>query len=82
MDMPQPSTEEWRNYKDLFVIAFPTPKGDTGKRLIPSIVKSNRLEVELDKCIKEQTKVTLKPSDSEPAIIDIDFHCCPLKAGN
>ncbi|HBC38037.1 MAG TPA: hypothetical protein DDZ69_08540, partial [Porphyromonadaceae bacterium] len=24
--------EEWRDYRDLFVIAFPTPEGDTGAR--------------------------------------------------
>ena len=40
--MPENSDEEWRDYRDLFVIAFPTPEGDTGERLIPSGVTSNR----------------------------------------
>ena len=27
--------EEWRDYKDLMVLAFPTPEGDTGAPLVP-----------------------------------------------
>lgn len=29
----QPSEEEWRDYRDVCVLAFPTPLGDTGKPL-------------------------------------------------
>ena len=29
----QPSEEEWRDYRDVCVLAFPTPRGDTGKPL-------------------------------------------------
>ena len=29
----QPSQEEWRDYRDVCVLAFPTPLGDTGKPL-------------------------------------------------
>lgn len=29
----QPSEEEWRNYQDICVLAFPTPEGDTGSPL-------------------------------------------------
>ena len=32
---PRESEEEWRDYKDLFVLAFPTPLDDTGNRIIP-----------------------------------------------
>lgn len=39
---PQESEEEWRDYEDLFVVAFPTPEDDTGNRLIPKEIKSNR----------------------------------------
>lgn len=28
---PQPSSEPWRDYRDIAVLAFPTPEGDTGK---------------------------------------------------
>lgn len=27
LDVPQPSTEEWRDYRDIAVLAFPTPEG-------------------------------------------------------
>ncbi|MEA4918229.1 glycosyl hydrolase [Proteiniphilum sp.] len=33
--------EEWLDYKDIMVLAFPTPLGDTGEPLIPIEVKSN-----------------------------------------
>jgi hypothetical protein len=39
---PQESEEEWRDYEDLFVVVFPTPEDDTGNRLIPKEIKSNR----------------------------------------
>jgi hypothetical protein len=41
LPIPEPSTEEWRDYKDITVLAFPTPVGDTGKPLIPQSVNSN-----------------------------------------
>jgi len=41
LPVPEPNTEEWRDYKDITVLAFPTPAGDTGKPLVPSSVKSN-----------------------------------------
>lgn len=31
LQQPQPSKEEWRDYRDIAVIAFPTPEGDSGK---------------------------------------------------
>ena len=36
----QPSGEEWRDYRDVCVLAFPTPLGDTGKPLEISDVVS------------------------------------------
>ncbi len=42
LPLPQPSDEPWRNYKDITVLAFPTPQDDTGEPLKPSSVKSNR----------------------------------------
>lgn len=39
---PQPSHEEWRDYHDIAVLAFPTPRDDTGQPLKPSRVRSNR----------------------------------------
>ena len=42
---PQPSGEPWRDYKDIAVLAFPTPLEDTGEPLKPQSVKSNHPEL-------------------------------------
>lgn len=73
LNMPQPSEEEWRNYKDLFVIAFPTPEGDTGSRLIPTAIQSNRSDLPWKECLAEQKRLTLSPSLTEPTWIDVEF---------
>ncbi len=39
--IPEPSIEEWRDYKDVTVIAFPTPSGDSGQPLEPASITSN-----------------------------------------
>lgn len=70
---PQPSNEEWRNYQDLFVIAFPTPEGDSGERLIPSRLESNRAELPWDECLIRQKPLQLPPSLNEPTTIDVMF---------
>ena len=41
LQKPQPSAEPWRNYRDIAVLAFPTPDGDTGAALKPIAVQSN-----------------------------------------
>jgi len=41
LQVPQPSQEEWRNYQDIAVLAFPTPEGDDGAILKPVTVKSD-----------------------------------------
>ncbi len=41
LPVPHPNNEEWRDYKDITVLAFPTPEGDTGKPLMPQHVNSN-----------------------------------------
>jgi hypothetical protein len=41
LPLPQPSAEEWRDYKDITVLAFPTPLDDAGEPLTPQSVKSN-----------------------------------------
>lgn len=42
--LPEPpsSNEDWRDYQDIAVLAFPTPLDDTGQRLCPVSVRSNR----------------------------------------
>ncbi|MDR2026966.1 MAG: hypothetical protein LBQ01_05315, partial [Prevotellaceae bacterium] len=41
LPVPQPSLEEWRDYRDIAVLAFPTPHDDTNVPLKPLSVKSN-----------------------------------------
>lgn len=38
----QPSNEPWRDYRDVAVLAFPTPLDDTGDFLRPQAVEGNR----------------------------------------
>lgn len=39
--VPQPSGEDWRDYRDIMVLAFPTPEGDSGEPLVPSSISGN-----------------------------------------
>jgi predicted alpha-1,6-mannanase (GH76 family) len=41
LQTPQPSKEDWRDYKDIAVLAFPSPRGDDGGILKPLSVKSD-----------------------------------------
>lgn len=42
LPVPKPSKEDWRDYRDVCVLAFPTPRGDQGSFLKPVAIKSNR----------------------------------------
>ena len=42
LEQPEPGAEQWRDYRDVAVLAFPTPEGDTDPYLIPSAIRSNR----------------------------------------
>ena len=42
LPIPEPNKEEWRDYRDIAVLAFPTPEGDTGKPLEWTQVKGDR----------------------------------------
>lgn len=42
LPVPQPSEEDWRDYRDVTVLAFPTPLDDTDEPLQPVSFKSNR----------------------------------------
>ncbi len=73
LPVPQPSSEKWRDYKDLFVIAFPTPEGDTGAPLMPSAVLSNSKAVDWTAALKEDKAVKLKPSGNTPWTVSVAF---------
>ena len=73
---PQQSFEEWRDYKDIAVLAFPTPLDDTGEPLKPQSVKSNRQELPWMDCLAGNSagKLTLSPvTDEKPNWIEVSF---------
>ncbi len=70
---PKNSDEAWRDYRDLFVIAFPTPEGDTGDRLVPSGVTSNRPDLSWNNWLVNSQTISLPPSVDEPTVLDFTF---------
>lgn len=74
LPQPQPSREEWRDYREVAVVAFPTPDGDTGKPLVPVSVKSNREDLPWEKCLRDDSggKVVLEPG-REPVWVEATF---------
>lgn len=74
LSKPKVGNEEWRDYRDLFIIGFPTPLDDTGNRLLPVEIKSNRTELAWNDCLLQNKTITLKPSSTnEPTLIDVTF---------
>src|ERR1035437_3258961 len=74
LPQPQPSQEEWRDYREVAVVAFPTPEGDTGKALAPVSVRSNREDLPWEKCLGKEKdgKIVLEPG-KEPVWVEATF---------
>lgn len=74
LPQPQPSKEEWRDYREVAVMAFPTPEGDTGKALVPVSIKSNREDLPWKKCLEKQpgTMIRLEPGKG-PVWVEATF---------
>jgi len=71
---PQPSNEEWRDYRDIAVIAFPTPLDDTGSPLVPQTVKSDTEGWAPLLSGESKTPIRLAPStDNTPHWIEVAF---------
>ena len=73
--LPDPNKEEWRDYKDVTVLAFPTPIGDTGKPLVPKSIKSNT-SFTWDPYFKGQGKESIRLSPAEankPHWLEVEF---------
>ncbi|RYG01465.1 MAG: hypothetical protein EOO02_12720, partial [Chitinophagaceae bacterium] len=73
--LPDPSKEEWRDYKDVTLFAFPTPIGDTGKPLVPKSIKSNT-SFTWDPYFKGQGKEPIRLSPAEankPHWLEVEF---------
>lgn len=73
---PQPSQEDWRDYRDLFVLAFPTPLDNTGSPLIPASFTSDLPDLPWTNCFKGNAKdrLVLPPTDSKhPHWVEVSF---------
>jgi hypothetical protein len=64
LEQPQPSSEPWRDYKDVTVLAFPTPAGDTGKPLTVQSVKGSG-NVVWDSCFVKQATQPVRLHQAE-----------------
>lgn len=75
LPVPEPNDEPWRDYKDIVVLAFPTPLDDTGEPLRPSSVKSNR-ELAWEDCLSGSLKEPFRFSPvtkDNPHWIEVTF---------
>ena len=72
--MPEQTREDWRDYRDVAVLAFPTPVGDDEPPLIPSAVRSNREKLAWAGLFadKKNAAVRLDPAPS-PAWVEVTF---------
>ena len=73
---PQPSEEPWRDYKEVAVLAFPTPLDDTGDPLKPLSVHSNRPDLSWSNCLTGNTRsrISLSPApEGEPYWVEVTF---------
>jgi len=73
--VPQPSAEPWRDYKDITILAFPTPLGDTAGPLIPQSVKSDTAADWLTHFTGEsKNAIQLSPSATgQPHWVEVTF---------
>jgi len=73
---PQPSQEVWRDYRDVTVIAFPTPKDDVVPLLRPVSHRSNRPDHPWSELFTSvpgtKTRIVLKP-EKDPVWLEVIF---------
>jgi len=73
---PQPSTNAWHDYRDIAVLAFPTPRDDTNQPLKPLSVRSNREDLPWLDCLTGQLKkkFSLVPDKTNaPTWVEVTF---------
>lgn len=76
LPVPQPSKEPWRDYKEITVLAFPTPLDDTDTPLKPKQVNSNLQNLSWMDCLAGNLKksVSLPPApEGKPNWIEVTF---------
>lgn len=73
LPMPQPSKEEWRDYRDIAILAFPTAEGDTGKPLnIKSVRGDGKFEWR-EIMTGKRNRVNITPSNDEAHWVEMKF---------
>lgn len=71
---PQPSKEEWRDYRDIAVLAFRTPEGDTGKPLALAQVKGSGKYAWHDLMTGKKDRINISPTTSDtPHWVEVKF---------
>ena len=74
LPMPEPSKEEWRDYQDIAVLAFPTPEGDTGKPLDFSQVTGDGTFPWRELLVGRDDYVAFPPAkEGEPHWVEVKF---------
>ena len=75
LPVPQPNNEEWRDYRDITVLAFPTPEGDTGEPLKPNTIRSNH-EINWEDCLAGNLRQPLRftpTTKDNPHWVEVTF---------
>ena len=75
LPVPQPNKEDWRDYRDITVLAFPTPEGDTGKPLELKEVKGNAKYAWKDLMTGKKNNINFLPvkASEEPNWVEVKF---------
>lgn len=74
LPVPQPNKEEWRDYQDITVLAFPTPEGDTGKPLDIKDVKGNGKYAWKELMTGKKGNINFRPATTdEPNWVEVKF---------
>ena len=74
LPIPEPNKEEWRDYRDIAVLAFPTPEGDTGKPLEWTQVKGDGNFPWRELMEGKKTYVGFPPAkNGEPHWVEVKF---------
>ena len=75
LPLPKDTKEDWRDYRDVAVIAFPTPDGDVEQSLIPAAVRSNRDKLPWAGLFdgKKEVSVKIAANGDEPTWVEITF---------
>ena len=74
LPVPQPNKEEWRDYRDIAVLAFPTPEGDTGKPLDVIQVKGDINPAWQDLMTGKKNRFNFPPTTTDkPHWVEVKF---------